>query len=67
MGLLPFSTNKDEPANSKAKSKSKMLTFLPINLLRNAQEAVESVLFYPLDMVGLKVGTKMAVWATKEA
>lgn len=65
MGLLPFSTRKDEPSVSKAKSKLKLLELLPINLLRNIQEWVESVLFYPLDMLGLKVGTKIVVWATK--
>lgn len=65
MGLLPFSTRKDEPSVSKAKSKLKLLEFLPINLLRNLQDWVESFLFYPLDMLGLKVGTKIVVWATK--
>ena len=65
VGFLPFSIRENEPTFSKAKSKLKFLRFLPINLLRDIQEMVESFIFYPLDIFGLRVGTKIVVWATK--
>jgi len=67
MGFFPFSTRKDEPAVSKPKPPLKILRFLPMSQLRDAQQMVESILFYPLDTVGLRVGTKMVVWAIKGA
>jgi len=67
VGFLPLSTRENEPESSKVKPEPKFLRFLPIDLLRNAKDIVESSVFFPADLLGLKVGTKMVVWATKGA
>lgn len=68
-GVLPLSTREDEPTcpGVQAGSKLRFLEHLPINWLRNKQEMVESLVFYPLDVLGLSVGTKLVVWARKGA
>ncbi|MCK4271409.1 class I SAM-dependent methyltransferase [bacterium] len=67
LGFLPLSTRENEPESSKVKPEPKFLRFLPIDLLRNTKDIVESAVFFPPDFLGIKVGTKMVVRATKGA
>jgi len=67
LGFLPLSTREDEPECSSGKPKSNFLRLLPIDLLRSTKDIVESAVFFPTDHMGVKVGTKMIVWATKGA
>jgi 2-polyprenyl-3-methyl-5-hydroxy-6-metoxy-1,4-benzoquinol methylase len=67
VGFLPLSIREDEPETAKANAKPRLLRFLPINMLRNIQDIAETVVFFPLNLLGLRVGTKIVVWATKEA
>jgi len=67
LGFLPLSTREDEPERSSIKLTSNVLRLLPIDLLRNMKDIVESAVFFSSDHLGVKVGTKMVVWATKGA
>jgi 2-polyprenyl-3-methyl-5-hydroxy-6-metoxy-1,4-benzoquinol methylase len=68
VGLLPLGTRKDEPGRSRSTTSGyRILKHLPIGLLRSIKDVGETGLFRPLDAVGLKVGTKMVVWAEKGA
>jgi 2-polyprenyl-3-methyl-5-hydroxy-6-metoxy-1,4-benzoquinol methylase len=67
VGFLPLNAGEDEPERSGGGSRSNMLRFLPIDLLRNAKNIIESAVFFLPDHLGIKVGTKMVVWATKGA
>jgi hypothetical protein len=66
-GFFPLATRKDEPGCSPARSQKRWLRHVPIDVIRSFKDTVESAIFYPLDTVGLKVGTKMVVWAEKGA
>jgi len=70
VGLLPLGTRRDEPGCSPAGSGSptssrRLLEHVPIDLIRSIKEAVESLLFFPLDRTGWRIGTKMIIWAHK--
>ena len=67
MGFLPLGTREHEPESAKAKPGPGFLSVLPIHMLKSIKESLESLVFFPLDLFGLKVGTKMVVWATKGA
>lgn len=67
LGFLPLSTRQEELGRRTGKSTSSFLKSLPIDLLRNTKDIIESTVFFPPDRLGVKVGTKMVVWATKGA
>jgi 2-polyprenyl-3-methyl-5-hydroxy-6-metoxy-1,4-benzoquinol methylase len=67
VGFLPLGAGRGEPTCSRDTSKPNLLRHMPIGLLRNVKDVIESSLFFPLDVLGLQVGTKMVIWATKGA
>jgi hypothetical protein len=68
VGFLPLGTRQEEPGGSRSRSKKgTVMAHLPVDLLRTIKDAAESLVFYPLDRHGLKVGTKIVVWAVKGA
>jgi len=70
VGLLPLGTRRDEPGCAAARSGHsesgrRLLERLPIDLIRRVKDTAESILYIPLDKIGLRIGTKMIVWAYK--
>ncbi len=70
VGFLPLGTGRDEPGSlapgsARLKIGRRLLEHLPIDLIRRVKDTAESILFIPLDRAGLRIGTKMIVWAHK--
>jgi 2-polyprenyl-3-methyl-5-hydroxy-6-metoxy-1,4-benzoquinol methylase len=74
-GFLPLGTRRDEPGypvspggrpgSARSTSGRRLLEHVPIDLIRSVKDAVETMLFVPLDRAGWRIGTKMIVWAEK--
>jgi 2-polyprenyl-3-methyl-5-hydroxy-6-metoxy-1,4-benzoquinol methylase len=65
VGMLPMGIRKDEPGEATLGNGHRWLKHLPIDVIRSVKNTVEFLLYLPLDKVGLRIGTKMIVWAQK--